>query len=128
MDAVENSVDWTVTLATAVEQGLTIGEFCKMLGVSPSAVRRMENRTGLKLNRQRVYPATHAPGTGINWHQVLNEAKAEGLSVNQLAVRLFVTNASVLNAEDRTGIYLNRKRPNPQRKGGFRAAQITQSK
>lgn len=99
-----------------------MAEFCKKLGVGATTVRRMENRTGIRLQRKRVYPPSHAQGTGIDWVKVLNEGKAEGLSVNQLAVRLFVTNASILNAEDRTGIYLNRKRPNPQRQGGFRHA------
>ena len=113
-------LDWTAELSAALEQGLSIGEFCKARGVSPTTVRRMENRTGLKLQRKRTYPATHAPGLGIDWPKILSEAKAEGLSVNQLAVRLFVTNASILNAEDRTGIYLNRKRTSPQRQGGFR--------
>lgn len=114
------SLDWAAELTAAMNEGLAISEFCKKFGVSPTTVRRMENRIGVKLQRKRIYPASHAPGTGIDWVQVLTEAKAEGLSVNQLAVKLFVTNASILNAEDRTGIYLNRKRPNPQRQGGFR--------
>lgn len=114
------SLDWAAELTAALHEGMAIGEFCKKFGVSPTTVRRMENRIGVKLQRKRIYPSTHAPGTGIDWVQVLTEAKAEGLSVNQLAVKLFVTNASILNAEDRTGIYLNRKRPNPQRQGGFR--------
>lgn len=114
------SLDWAAELTAALNEGLAISEFCKKFSVNPTTVRRMENRIGVKLPRKRIYPPTHAQGTGIDWIKVLTEAKAEGLSVNQLAVRLFVTNASILNAEDRTGIYLNRKRPNPQRRGGFR--------
>ncbi|WP_137136943.1 hypothetical protein [Rhizobium sp. FKY42] len=125
--ASEKPLDWPAELTVAIEQGLALGDFCKKHGVSPTTVRRMEYRTGLKLQRKRIYPATHAPGIGIDWPATLSEAKAEGLSVNQLAVRLFVTNASVLNAEDRTGIYLNRKRPSPQRQGGFRTVDTSKT-
>lgn len=114
------SVNWAAELTAALEEGLSMAEFCKKLGVGATTVRRMENRTGIRLQRKRVYPPSHAQGTGIDWVKVLSEGKAEGISVNQLAIRLFVTNASILNAEDRTGIYLNRKRPSPQRQGGFR--------
>lgn len=114
------SINWAAELTAALEEGLGMAEFCKKLGVGATTVRRMENRTGIRLQRKRAYPSSHALGTGINWERVLSEGKAEGLSVHQMAERLFVCNAAILNAEDRTGIYLHRKRPNPLRQGGFR--------
>ena len=50
------SVNWAAELTAALEEGLSMAEFCKKLGVGATTVRRMENRTGIRLQRKRVYP------------------------------------------------------------------------
>lgn len=106
----------------AVENELTCREFSEQSAVSLSTVRKLEQRTGKKLKRVRSYPNGHGRRTDIDWPTALKNARERGLSVNKLAEELFVTTGSVLSAEDRTGIYLQRKHPNPRRVGGFRNA------
>lgn len=112
--------DIVVVFTAAVDAELTVREFCEQSGLSPSTVRRLEDRTGLKLKRVRSYLPSHGKKTDFDWPVVLASARDRGLSVNRLADELFVTTGAVISAEDRTGIYLPRKRLNPKRVGGFR--------
>lgn len=104
----------------AVERGVTVREFAEETGLSPSTIRRLEDRGGVRLKRVRVYPKKHSPKTHIDWASALTDAAERGLSVNRLAAELNVTNGAVISAEDRTGIYLPRRRLNPKRVGGFK--------
>lgn len=119
-------IDWESELQKAHGAGLTVRELSEKLGVGTSTINRMEHRTGIRLRRKRTYPPTHSIRTGIDWVEVLEKARLEHLSVNQLAEQLFVSNATVLGAEDRTGIYLHRKRISTQRQAGFRQAKPDQ--
>lgn len=117
---VQSDNELLASFLKAVEGSMTSSEFRKQSGASLSLIRKLENRTGKQLRRIRSYGSGHSSKTDIDWIFVLQDAQARGISVNKLAAELFVTTGAVLSAEDRTGIYLTRKRPNPTRVVGFR--------
>lgn len=89
---------------------MTIRELSEKLGVQSPTVRKYEFRTGIKL--RRVNPDAAKTGKpSLDWEEILTEAKATGLNVHRLAIRLNMSRAAILAAEDRTGIHLPRSRP-----------------
>ncbi|MDO1582509.1 hypothetical protein [Rhizobium oryzicola] len=106
----QNSIDWQAELSHAKANDLTIRELSEKLGVQSPTVRKYEFRTGIRL--RRVNPDAAKTGKpSLNWEEILTQAKEEGLNAHRLAIRLNMSRAAVLSAEDRTGIHLPRSRP-----------------
>lgn len=122
MSKARPSIDWMSELTEAFNNGLSVGELSKRLGVQTSAVHKHEHRTGIRLERIRKAVPRKGNASGIDWPKVLQEAKTSEMSSTALAWSLGVPLAAVLSAEDRTGIYLKRRHPNTKRIGGFKVS------
>lgn len=111
-------IDWEVELSAANQAGLTVKGLSETLGVSTSTVYKFENRTGIRLKRLRSLRPYKGNSSGIDWRVELQRARTLNLSTTALATELSVSVTTVLHAEDRTGIFLLRRRPDRRRVGG----------
>lgn len=112
-----NTIDWDGALRSAILEGLSVRQLSEKLGVTTSTVHKYELRFGLRLKRVRVTAPHKGNATGIDWLAELALAQSDGTSTTQLASKLGVSLGAILSAEDRTGIRLVRKRPDPRRVG-----------
>lgn len=125
MDKASTSVDWATELTIALRDGLTVRELGDKLGVTTSAVHKHERRTGIRLKRIRSVTPHKGNSSEIDWPTILSQALSTDMSTTALASSLGVSLAAVLAAEDRTRIYLRRRRPDPRRIGSFRSSSDT---
>lgn len=111
-------IDWEVELSAANQAGLTVKALSEKLSVATSTIYKFENRTGIRLKRARSVRPHKGNSSGIDWPEELQRARTLKLSTTALARELSVSVTTVLHAEDRTRIFLVRRRPDRRRVGG----------